>query len=53
MLQDRLIDEVRVIVHPVTLGAGRTPWPEGLRLQLTATRSFDSGAVLHTFTPAD
>lgn len=53
MLQDRLIDEVRVIIHPVTLGAGRTPWPEGLRLRLAATREFDSGAVLHTYTPAD
>lgn len=53
MLQDRLIDEMRVIVHPVTLGAGLTPWPDGIRLRLTGTRLFESGAVLHTYTPAD
>lgn len=50
MFQDGLIDEVRVIIHPVTLGEGRTPWPEGLHLRLAATRNFDSGAVLHTYT---
>ncbi|WP_150461981.1 dihydrofolate reductase family protein [Nesterenkonia ebinurensis] len=53
LLHDRLIDEVRVIIHPVTLGSGRSPWPEGLRLNLTATSTFDSGAVLHTYTPTD
>lgn len=53
MLHDQLIDEVRVIIHPITLGSGRTPWHEGLRYRLTSTRNFDSGAVLHTYTPAD
>lgn len=53
MLHTGLIDEVRVIIHPVTLGAGRTPWPAGLRLQLGATQAFESGAILHTYTPID
>lgn len=53
LLHGRLIDELRVIIHPVTLGTGRTPWPDGLRFRLTATRNFDSGAVLHTYLPAD
>lgn len=53
MMRDRLIDEIRVIVHPVTLGAGHAPWPDGLRLRLTATREFRSGAVLQTYIPVD
>lgn len=53
MLQDGLIDEIRVIIHPVILGAGRTPWTEGLRCALASTLEFDSGAVLHTYTSPD
>lgn len=51
LFRQELIDEIRVITHPVTLGAGLTPWPAGMRLQLTAIREFDSGAVLHTYRP--
>lgn len=53
LLLDRLIDEIRVIVHPVTLAAGRSPWPGGLRLRQISTREFDSGAVLNTYKPVD
>lgn len=53
MLHDRLIDEIRVIVHPVTLGAGRTPWQEELHFRLASSLTFDSGALLHTYLPAD
>lgn len=52
MLGHGLIDEVRVITHPVTLGHGRSPWPAGLRLHLTSAREFDSGANLRIYTTA-
>lgn len=43
-----LVDEYRVVVHPVILGAG-TPYYPALRrpigLRLVETRTFDSGAV--------
>lgn len=53
MLRDGLIDEIRVTIHPVTLGEGLAPWPEGLRFTLASTLTFDSGAVLHTYTAPD
>jgi dihydrofolate reductase len=52
MLGHGLIDELRVITHPVTLGHGRSPWPAGLRLHLTSAREFDSGANLRIYTTA-
>jgi len=43
-----LIDEYRVIVHPVLVGGGRSYFPQGERqvdLELVETRPFDSGVV--------
>lgn len=43
-----LVDEYRLIVHPVILGAGTPFFPQletSIRLQLTETRRFDSGVV--------
>ena len=43
-----LIDEYRVIVHPVLVGGGRSYFPQGERhvdLELVETRAFDSGVV--------
>jgi dihydrofolate reductase len=48
-----LVDEFRLAVHPVVLGAGRPFWPEldaPLRLRLTGTRAFASGAEVRTYT---
>ena len=47
-----LVDEVRLYVHPVVIGAGRRPFGEGLalRLDLQATRTFTSGVTLLDYT---
>jgi dihydrofolate reductase len=50
-----LIDEYRVVVHPVILGAG-LPFFPGLEtpvgLRLTETRQFASGAMYLGYVPA-
>jgi dihydrofolate reductase len=50
-----LVDEYRLVIHPVVLGAGTPFWPEldaPLRLRLTDTRTFDSGAMVASYVPA-
>lgn len=50
-----LVDEFRLIVHPVVLGAGTPFWPEldtPLRLRLVETHTFDSGAELRSYAPS-
>jgi dihydrofolate reductase len=50
-----LVDEYRLVVHPVVLGAGTPFWPEldtPLRLRLVETRPFASGAELRSYVPA-
>jgi dihydrofolate reductase len=50
----RLLDEVRLVVNPVVLGAGKplfkTP-SERLAMQLSGTRTFRSGAVVLSYRP--
>jgi dihydrofolate reductase len=50
-----LVDELRIMVAPVVLGAGRSLFrtaPERIHLELLSTRTFRSGNVLHTYRPA-
>jgi RibD domain-containing protein len=50
-----LVDEYRLLVHPVVLGAGTPFWPEiiaPLPLRLIETRTFTSGAELRSYVPS-
>jgi dihydrofolate reductase len=50
-----LVDELRIMVHPVVLGAGRSLFrtaPERMHLHLVEARPFRSGSVLLTYRPA-
>lgn len=55
LAQEGLIDEYRIVVSPIALGAGRTLF-EGLkkqlRLKLTDSRAFKNGSVYLTYKPA-
>jgi hypothetical protein len=44
-----LIDEYRLVVHPVVLGAGERLFPAPLALEPTSTTVFSAGAVAHVF----
>ena len=50
-----LVDEYRLVVHPVVLGAGTPFWPEldaPLRVRAVETHTFTSGVELRTYVPA-
>lgn len=52
MIRLGLIDEYRLMVHPVALGTGRPLFTERVDLELTGTRVFNSGVVVSTYRPA-
>ena len=55
LMRHNLIDEYRIHVHPIVLGGGRQLFPPGgvsATLQLTSTRTLDSGVVSLTCVPA-
>jgi dihydrofolate reductase len=45
-----LIDEYRLVVHPVVLGAGERLFPAPLTIEPVSTTAFSGGAVAHVFT---
>ena len=54
-VQRGLVDEYRIVVHPVVIGAGTPFWPpldEPLRLRLVETRTFESGVMLVSYAAA-
>lgn len=55
LIDERLVDEYRLMTFPIVLGGGRRWYgerPDTRELALVDTRSFDSGAVVLTYRPA-
>jgi len=49
-----LVDEYRLMIHPVAIGGGTPFWPAGQRLSVreTGSRTFANGSRLVTYVPA-
>lgn len=55
LLENDLVDEVRLMVFPVLIADGKRMFPsvtERKRLRLVDTTTFASGVVVHTYVPA-
>jgi dihydrofolate reductase len=55
LLADDLLDELRLMVHPIVLGRGKRLFEEGgaqKKLELVDTRMFSTGVVALTYQPA-
>jgi dihydrofolate reductase len=50
LVETGLIDEYRLVIHPVVLGAGERLFTEPLTVEPISTTAFSSGAVAHVFT---
>ena len=54
LLKDGLLDELRLMVHPIILGGGRRLFEEGeerMGLELVDSRTFSTGVVYLTYRP--
>jgi dihydrofolate reductase len=49
LIETGLIDEYRLVVHPVVLGAGEPLFNAPLEIEPTSTTVFSGGAVAHVF----
>lgn len=49
-MQTGLIDEYRLVIHPVVLGGGERLFLAPLTLEPISTTAFSRGAVAHVFT---
>jgi dihydrofolate reductase len=54
LLQEHLLDEIRLLVYPVVLGRGKRLFEEGptVALNVAGAKAFSSGVVLLTYHPA-
>ncbi|HEV2067530.1 MAG TPA: dihydrofolate reductase family protein [Thermomicrobiales bacterium] len=55
LLKDGLLDELRLMVHPVVVGSGKRLFGDGLDhmpLELVESRTFSTGVVYLTYRPA-
>jgi dihydrofolate reductase len=56
LIHDGLIDEYRLVIHPVAIGHGTglfSALREPLRLNLIEARRFRSGTAIHVYRPAE
>ena len=51
LVETGLIDEYRLVVHPIVLGAGERLFTAPLALEPVSTTAFSGGTVAHVFTP--
>src|SRR5215218_6255149 len=55
LLQDGLLDELRLVVHPIVVGSGKRLFEDGSdqkRLQLVDSKTFSTGVLYLTYQPA-
>ena len=55
LIEHGLIDELRVMLFPVTVGGGKRLFPENsekTRLELADSQTFSTGVVVHTYRPS-
>jgi dihydrofolate reductase len=50
LVETGLIDEYRLVVHPIVLGAGEPLFTAPLTIEPVSTTAFSGGAVAHVFT---
>jgi dihydrofolate reductase len=49
LVETNLIDEYRLVAHPVVLGAGERLFTAPLTIEPISTTAFSGGAVAHVF----
>src|SRR5215211_7669487 len=55
LLQDGLLDELRLMVHPIVVGSGKRLFEDGeeqIALELVDSKTFATGVVYLTYRPA-
>jgi dihydrofolate reductase len=55
LIENDLVDELRLMVFPVVLGGGKSPFPENGQkkpFRLAGTETFESGVAVNTYEPA-
>jgi dihydrofolate reductase len=56
LLRDGLIDELRLLVHPIVVGSGKRLFEDGgerVPLKLVESKTFSTGVLYLTYAPAD